>query len=292
MKDGHGREITYLRISLTDRCNLRCIYCMPTNEPNFLPNKDLLTTKELTRVVRAAADVGFNKVRLTGGEPALRYDIVEIVDGLAKIDGIDELVMTTNGYRLPYLAQNLADAGLKRINIHVDSLNGDSISKTMRLATVEQAWAGIEAAERAGLTPIKLNTVVTRGFNEGAVFELARLTFEKPWQVRFIELMPFAGSTDIALENYVSNDEVKDWIEAQLGSLFKVNHGELDGEARIYRLAGSEGTLGFISPHSDPYCHYCNRMRLTADGRLRMCLLVDGEVDLRDTLRKRGTHQN
>lgn len=291
MKDSYGREITYLRISLTDRCNLRCIYCMPTNETNFLPNEDLLTARELTRIVRAAVDADFNKVRLTGGEPTLRHDIVEIVAGLAKIDGIDEVVMTTNGYRLPYLAQKLAEAGLNRINIHIDSLNQESIAKTMRLGTFEKAWAGIEAAEKVGLTPIKLNVVVARHYNDEAVVELARLTLEKSWQVRFIELMPFAGPTKIALENYVSNDEVKSWIEAELGTLFEVNQGNLDGEARVYRLAGSKGTIGFISPNSNPYCEYCNRMRLTADGRLRMCLLSDGEVDLKDTLRN-GTHQD
>ncbi len=292
MKDGYGREITYLRISLTDRCNLRCIYCMPTNDPNFLPTEMLLTARELTRVVQAAVEVGFNKIRLTGGEPALRRDIVEIVDSLTHIDGVDELVMTTNGYRLPLLAQKLAQAGLNRVNIHVDSLNGDTVGKTMRRAAVEHAWAGIEAAEKAGLNPIKLNAVVARGFNEAAVVELARLSLQKPWQIRFIELMPFAGPTDITLNHYISNDDVKAWIEAELGTLFAVNGGQLEGEARLYRLAGSAGTLGFISPNSSPYCDDCNRMRLTADGRLRMCLLSEGEVDLRSTLRNGGTHQD
>ena len=292
MKDNYGREITYLRLSLTDRCNLRCVYCMPMHGLTFVPGKELLTVDELERVVHAAVDAGFNKVRLTGGEPTLRRDIVEIVRRLIKVDGVDQLVMTTNGYRLPYIAQDLADAGLKRVNIHVDSLKKETIAKIMRLGTFDKARVGIEAAEKAGLTPIKLNTVVVRGYNDDAVVELARLTLEKPWQVRFIELMPFAGSTEIALENHVSSDEVKSWIEAELGPLFAVDDGQLDGEARMYRLAGSAGMVGFISPVSNPYCDDCNRMRLTADGRIRMCLLSDKEVNFRDRLRNGGTHQD
>jgi cyclic pyranopterin phosphate synthase len=292
MKDSYGREINYLRISLTDRCNLRCVYCMPMHRLVFVPGEELLTVDELEKVVRAAVDVGFNKVRLTGGEPTLRQDIVEIVRRLATIDGVNKLVMTTNGYRLPYIAQDLADAGLKRVNIHIDSLNKESIPKIMRLGRFDKAWAGIEAAEKAGLTPIKLNTVITRGYNDEAAVDLARLTLERPWHVRFIELMPFAGPAEIALNNYVSSEEVKSRIEAELGPLFAVNNGQLDGEAQMYRLVGAEGMVGFISPVSNPYCDDCNRMRLTADGRIRMCLLSDKEVNFRDSLRNGGTHQD
>jgi cyclic pyranopterin phosphate synthase len=292
VKDSYGREINYLRLSLTDRCNLRCVYCMPMHGLSFIPTPELLTAAELEKVVRAAVDIGFKKVRLTGGEPTLRQDIVEIIRRLAHIEGVEELVMTTNGYRLPYLAQKLADAGLKRVNIHVDSLNKESIAKIMRLGTFDKAWAGIEAAEKVGLTPLKLNAVITRGYNDDAAVELARLTLEKSWQIRFIELMPFAGPTEIQLDNYVSSDEVKSWIESELGPLFPINNGHLDGEARVYRLAGSLGTVGFISPVSNPYCDDCNRMRLTSDGRLRMCLLVEGELDFRETLRSGGTHQD
>lgn len=292
MKDRFGREINYLRISLTDRCNLRCVYCMPMHGLTFVPNQKLLSATEIERVVRAAAEVGFHKVRLTGGEPTLRQDIVEIVHRLSQVEGIDQLVMTTNGYRLPHIADELVEAGLKRVNIHVDSLNQERLAGLMRLGTIEKAWAGIEAAERAGLTPIKLNAVITRGYNDDDAADLARLTLTKPWQIRFIELMPFAGPTEIALENYVSSEEVQRLIEAELGPLFPVNNGQLDGEARLYRLAGSLGTVGFISPVSNPYCDDCNRMRLTADGRMRMCLLKDGEIDFRDTLRGGGSHQD
>jgi cyclic pyranopterin phosphate synthase len=265
---------------------------MPLHGLTFVPNDELLNAVELERVVRAAVEAGFYKVRLTGGEPTLRQDIVEIVRRLAHIEGVEQLVMTTNGYRLPYIAEDLAQAGLKRVNIHVDSLNKETIDKIMRFGKYEKAWAGIEAAEKAGLTPIKLNAVITRGYNDNAAVEFARLSLDKPWQIRFIELMPFAGPTEIQLEHYVSSEEVKGRIEAELGPLFAVNEGELDGEARVYRLAGAEGTLGFISPSSDPYCDDCNRMRLTADGRLRMCLLVDGELNFRRTLREGGSHQD
>ena len=291
MKDSFGREIDYLRLSLTDRCNLRCVYCMPMNGLTFVPGHELLTAKELEQVVRAAVKAGFHKVRLTGGEPTLRHDIVEIVRRLAGIDGVEQLVMTTNGYRLPHIAQELAEAGLKRVNIHVDSLNKETISRIMRLGSFDKAWAGIEAAEKAGLAPIKLNAVITRGYNDEAAVELARLTLAKPWQIRFIELMPFGGPTEIQLEHYVSSDEVKNRIEHQLGPLFPVNNGHLDGEARMFRLAGAEGAIGFISPVSNPYCDDCNRMRVTADGRLRMCLLSDKEINFRETLRNGSTHR-
>jgi cyclic pyranopterin phosphate synthase len=258
----------------------------------FVPTPELLNAGELEKVVRAAVEAGFNKVRLTGGEPTLRHDIVDIVRRLAHIEGVDQLVMTTNGYRLPYIAQDLAEAGMKRVNIHVDSLNKETLPKLMRLGSLDKAWAGIEAAEKAGLTPIKLNAVITRGYNDDSATELAELTLTKPWQIRFIELMPFGGPTEIQLEHYVSSDEVKNRIEAKFGPMFEVNDGHLDGEARIYRLPGAEGAIGFISPISNPYCDDCNRMRVTADGRLRMCLLTEGEIDFKSTLRNGGSHQD
>jgi cyclic pyranopterin phosphate synthase len=290
MKDSFGREINYLRISLTDRCNLRCAYCMPLHNLTFIPTPELLTVAELAQVVRAAVAVGFRKVRLTGGEPTLRHDIVEIVQTLSQIEGVEQLVMTTNGYRLPHLAPALAKAGLKRVNIHLDSLHPERLSNLMRLGRLEKARAGIEAAEAAGLLPIKLNVVITRGYNDADAVELARLTLARPWQVRFIELMPFAGPAEIALEHYVASAEIQGWIEAGLGPLFPLNGGHLDGEAVVYRLPGAEGSIGFISPVSHPYCDDCNRLRLTADGRMRMCLLSDRELNFRDTLRGGGSH--
>jgi cyclic pyranopterin phosphate synthase len=291
MKDSFGREINYLRISLTDRCNLRCVYCMPMHGMTFVPGPELLTPGEIEQVGRAAADAGFRKIRLTGGEPTLRQDVVEIVERLSRIDGIQELVMTTNGLRLPWIAGPLARAGLQRVNIHLDSLNEARLGRVMRLNSLEKVRAGIEAAERAELVPLKLNVVVTRGYNDEDIADLARLTLDHDWHVRFIELMPLGGPAEIAFEHYVSTRESIQRIEAALGPLFPLHNGEVVGEARLYRLAGARGTLGFISPVSDPYCDSCNRMRLTADGRIRLCLLSEKELNFRDTLRNGGSHE-
>jgi cyclic pyranopterin phosphate synthase len=292
MKDSYGREINYLRISITDRCNLRCVYCMPMDGTTFVPGPELLGAEEIEKVAWAAADAGFHKIRLTGGEPTLRHDVVEIVERLARIPDIRELVMTTNGLRLPWVAESLAQAGLGRVNIHLDTLNNRSLSKVMRLNSMEKVRAGIRAAEQAKLVPIKLNVVVTRGYNEQDVTDLARLTLEHDWHVRFIELMPLGGPAGIAFDHYVSTSESMERIQAGLGPLFPLNGGDVVGEARLYRLAGAQGTLGFISPVSDPYCDSCNRMRLTADGRIRLCLLSDQELNFRDTLRSGGSHRD
>jgi cyclic pyranopterin phosphate synthase len=292
MKDSYGRDINYLRISITDRCNLRCVYCMPMDGMTFVPGPELLTSEEIERVARAAVDAGFRKIRLTGGEPTLRRDVVEIVERLGRIPDVRELVMTTNGLRLPWLAEPLTRAGLQRVNIHLDTLNETRLTQVMRLNSMDKVWAGIEAAERAELVPIKLNIVVTRGFNEEDVVDLARLTLERDWHVRFIELMPLGGPAEIAFNHYVSTHESMDRIQQALGPLFTLNNGSIIGEARLHRLAGARGTVGFISPVSDPYCDSCNRMRLTADGRIRLCLLSEDELNFRDTLRGGGSHQD
>jgi cyclic pyranopterin phosphate synthase len=292
MKDSYGREIDYLRISITDRCNLRCVYCMPMDELDFIPGEALLTPKEIERVARAAADAGFRKIRLTGGEPTLRQDVVEIVERLARIPGIRELVMTTNGLRLPWMAESLAQAGLQRVNIHLDSLHETRLARVMRLNSLDKVCAGIEAAERAELVPIKLNVVVTGGYNEEDVVDLAKLTLKRDWHVRFIELMPLGEPAEIAFNQYVSTRESMDRIQAALGPLFSLNEGEIVGEARLYRLANARGTVGFISPVSNPYCDSCSRMRLTADGRIRLCLLSEKELNFRETLRGGGSHQD
>ena len=292
MKDSYGREINYLRISITDRCNLRCVYCMPVHGLTFVPGPELLTPAEIERVARAAADAGFYKIRLTGGEPTLRQDVVEIVERLARIPGIQELAMTTNGLRLPWIAEPLARASLQRVNIHLDSLDATRLPKVMRFNSLHKVMAGIQAAERAELVPIKLNVVVTRGYNEEDVVDLARLTLERDWHVRLIELMPLGGPAEIAFHHFVSTRESMDRIEAALGPLLPLHDGDIVGEARLYRLAGAQGTLGFISPVSDPYCDSCNRMRLTADGRIRLCLLSEKELDFREVLRRGGSHQD
>ncbi|WP_448591835.1 GTP 3',8-cyclase MoaA [Thermoflexus hugenholtzii] len=282
--DQFGRHIRYLRISLTDRCNLRCIYCMP-EQMVFLPREELLTDDELIRLARLFAELGFDKIRLTGGEPTVRPHLVELVARMAALPGIREISMTTNGLRLKALAEPLARAGLKRVNISLDTLDPEKFRRITRWGRLEDVWEGILAAEAAGLTPIKLNAVVVRGYNDSDVIDLAALTLSRPWQVRFIEVMPFADVAPFAQQAVVSTAEMIRALESEFGPLEPVGDGRLDGEARVYRIRGAVGTVGFISPVSEPFCAQCNRVRLTAEGRLRLCLLRDDEVDLREPLR-------
>ncbi|MGH7918120.1 MAG: GTP 3',8-cyclase MoaA, partial [Candidatus Binataceae bacterium] len=286
-KDSFDREINYLRISVSDRCNLRCVYCMPLEGIRFLPNTELLNAEEIERVVRAAVSVGFSKFRLTGGEPTLRLDLLEIVARLAAIPGVGDLALTTNALLMPKLAGPLREAGLRRINVHLDSLNPDTVERQMRWGSFDRIWEGIMAAEAAGLAPIKLNAVVVAGFNESDVLDLARLTIERDWHVRFIELMPLGGGecAQLSIKRYVSNIETRGRIEAALGRLSEMAAQNPSDEARNYRLPHGRGVIGFISPVSEPYCGTCNRMRLTADGKFHLCLLNDDEMDVRKALR-------
>jgi len=283
--DAFGRHINYLRVSLTDKCNLRCVYCMP-EQMVFRPNDELLTDSELMKVLEVMSALGFDKYRLTGGEPTVRPSVVDIVRNIAALPNTREIAMTTNGLKLNKLAQPLKDAGLKRVNISIDSLDPAKFKRITRWGNVNDVLAGIDASERAGLLPIKLNAVVIRGFNEDDVAPLAALTMEHEWQFRFIEVMPFADVADFQQASIVTTQEMIRHIEEKLGTLAIENEGQLDGEARIYRLPNAKGTVGFISPVSAPFCASCNRVRLTADGTLRLCLLKDGELDLKTPLRR------
>jgi cyclic pyranopterin phosphate synthase len=283
--DRFHREIDYLRISLVDHCNLRCVYCMPL-EARAVAGSSWLGPSEIELVARAAVGVGFRKIRLTGGEPTLRPDLVEIVERLASIDGLADLALTSNGILLPRLAPALAKAGLRRVNIHVDTLNPERLTQVMRFGTFAEIWAGIMAAEAAGLTPIKLNAVVVRGFNDEDVVDLAALTIERAWHVRFIELMPLGVGEPAAVSraSFVPSAETEARIVAALGPLTPLVGGDPSDESRNTRLPGGRGTIGFISPVSQPYCGTCNRMRLTADGKFHLCLLNDDELDVRQAL--------
>ena len=285
--DRFQREIDYLRISLTDHCNLRCVYCMPLGEVPYAPREDLLTAEEVEMVVQAAASVGFRRIRFTGGEPTLRADLVEVVSRCAAVDGIHDLAMTTNAILLPALAEPLREAGLNRVNIHVDSLREDSLPQVMRRAQVGAIRAGIDAAVTAGFHPLKLNCVVSGGLNDTEVVELAELTREHDWHVRFIELMPLGGGecAEVSRARFVSNEDTRVRIESALGPLEPLPRFNPADESVNYRAAGCQGVLGFISPVSAPYCGTCNRMRLTADGRFHLCLLHDDELDVRAALR-------
>jgi cyclic pyranopterin phosphate synthase len=282
--DRFGRNIHYLRISLTDHCNLRCVYCMP-EDMTFRPNAELMQDDEVLLLVRLFAHLGFDKFRLTGGEPTVRLHIVDLVHQIAQVPGVRSLSMTTNGVLLPRLARPLADAGLQRVNVSLDTLDPDKFHRLTRWGSLEDVWQGIQAAEEAGLAPVKINAVVVRGYNETDVVDLARLTRERGWQVRFIEMMPFAGATELQLRQVVTAEEIQARIQAELGPLQVANDGELDGEARLFRLPGARGEVGFISSVTVPFCAACTRARLTADGRLRLCLLREGEVDLLTPLR-------
>jgi GTP 3',8-cyclase len=283
MNDSYGRSIHYLRISLTDRCNLRCVYCMPP-DMIFAPQAHLLQDDELLRLVRIATTVGFDRVRLTGGEPTVRPNLINIVGGIAAIPGIQEIAMTTNALKLERLAEPLARVGLKRVNISIDTLDAERFFKITRIGKLDQVWRGILAAERAGLEPIKLNSVVVRGYNEDDIIDLARLTLDHAWDMRFIEVMPLGSIADFQLDSVVPVAEMKLRIESALGKLEPI---DWDGHnpARPFRLRGGLGTIGFISSVTEPFCAGCDRMRLSADGKLRLCLLRDDEVDLLTPLR-------
>jgi len=289
-KDRFGRNIDYLRISVIDHCNLRCVYCMPLRGLTFVPSADLLTAEEIESVARAAVQVGFRKFRLTGGEPTLRPDLVDIVSRIASVEGVADLAMTTNAILLPRLAKPLAEAGLRRVNIHVDTLHPEHLKRIMRFATAPEILAGIEAAEAAGFSPIKINCVVTRDYNEGDVVDLARYALDRDWHVRFIELMPLGGgeAAHVALSQFVPSRETRQRIEEELGPLFEAPGASAADESRNFRFEKGRGVVGFISPVSEPYCGTCNRMRLTADGKFHLCLLNDDELDVRHALRSGG----
>lgn len=260
---------------------------MPLQGLQFLPKPELLTAAEIERVARIAIGVGFRKLRLTGGEPTLRADLIEIVERLSRIAGLGDLALTTNGLLLAKLAGPLKAVGLSRINVHLDSLDPATVARQMRWGNFEQVWAGIMAAEQAGLVPIKINTVVAAGFNEADVVELARLTVARDWHVRFIELMPLGGGecASLSIKRYVSNIETRRRIENELGPLDELPARSVADESRNFQLRGARGVVGFISPVSEPYCGSCNRMRLTADGKFHLCLLNDDELDVRKALR-------
>ena len=282
--DQFGRHIHYLRISLTDHCNLRCVYCMPEDQ-TFRPNPQLMQDDEIALLTRLFASLGVDKIRLTGGEPTVRAHIVDIVRGIASTEGIRSVSMTTNGVLLGKLAAPLAEAGLDRVNISVDTLDAEKFRRLTRWGKLDDVWAGILAAEQAGLTPIKLNAVVVKGYNEDDVIDLARLTRDHPWQMRFIEMMPFAGVTDVQTGQIITAAQIQAKIESALGAMQPANDGKLDGEAQVFKLPGAQGNVGFISSVTHPFCDACTRARLTADGRLRLCLLRENEVDLLTPLR-------
>jgi len=287
-QDDFGRAINYLRVSVTDRCNLRCVYCMPPEGVQKQGHGHVLSYEEMALAIRAAAEIGIRKVRLTGGEPLARLGLPGFVKLIAAIPGIDDISMTTNATLLAGQARALAEAGLRRVNISLDTLRPERYTAMTRRGQIEDVWAGIAAAREAGLAPIKLNAVVIRGLNDDEVAGLAGRTLTDGWHMRFIEWMPVGGSTGWAAGGAVPVAEMRAQIEQRFGPLQPVPGPVGNGPARYFRIPGAEGTIGFIGALSEHFCHSCNRLRLTADGRLRPCLLSDQEVDLRAALRAGG----
>src|SRR5258708_36338716 len=252
----------------------------------FRPNPELMQDDELLTLVRVFAELGFDKYRLTGGEPTVRPHLVEIVRQMRATPGVGSLSMTTNGVLLDKLAYPLKEAGLERVNVSLDTLDSVKFKRITRWGNVEEVWEGILAAERAGLTPMKINAVVARGFNDEDVADLAALTLDHPWHVRYIEMMPFGDVATFARAQVVSDAEIRQRIEDRFGPLELLDDGKLDGEARMYRIPGAQGAIGLISSVTQPFCASCTRARLTADGVLRLCLLRDKEVNLLKPLRE------
>ncbi len=284
--DQFGRTIEYLRISVTDRCNFRCRYCMPVEGLPWLPKADILSYEEIREVVAQLAPLGLRRIRITGGEPTIRPQLDTLVRFIRDV-GVEDIALSTNGVKLPELATRLAAAGLNRVNISADSLRPDRIVSIARRDLGFEPVAAARAAQSAGLDPIKLNVVVMRGVNDDEVVDFARLTQENPWHVRFIELMPVGALEPMTDEMVVPSDEILSRIQHALGPLAVGGGPALgNGPAAYYSLAGAAGSIGVITPMTHTYCGSCNRVRLTADGRLRTCLFGDHEVDLRGALRR------
>jgi len=286
LRDGFGRSIEYLRISVTDRCNFRCLYCMPLSGLEWLPKSDILTYEEIAQVVGQLAPLGLRRLRITGGEPTLRPDLERLIGMLRSIPEIEDISLSTNGLRLPSLARTFAQAGLDRVNMSADSLRPDRIKSISRRTSDFDPVAAAMAAENSGLSPIKINVVVMRGINDDEVCDFARLTFEHEWHVRFIELMPVGEMRELTWDHIVPSDEILHRLETLAPIAPASGPARGNGPARYFRFSGAIGTIGIITPMSHTYCGSCNRVRLTADGRLRTCLFGDEETDLRTPLRE------
>ena len=285
LTDQFGRSIEYLRISVTDRCNFRCTYCMPLEGLPWLPKAEILSYEEIVGVVAQLAPLGLRRIRLTGGEPTIRPQITTLVSQLRAVPGVEDIALSTNGVKLPELAQPLREAGLDRINMSADSLRADRVTAIARRDLGFDPVVSLRAAEAAGLSPIKVNVVVMRGVNDDEVADFARLTRDHPWHIRFIELMPVGDMRELTWDHVVPTAEILDRMAAVDALVPDAGPSRGNGPAAYYRFPGAPGTVGVITPMTHTYCGTCNRVRLTADGRLRTCLFGDHEVNLRDALR-------
>ncbi len=283
LRDNFKRTIDYMRISVTDRCNLRCIYCMPPDGLIPIRHKEILRYEEIVRVLKIAVDIGVRKIRITGGEPLVRNNIPYLIKLIKSIEGVKDLSLTTNGIMLEQYADSLSEAGLDRVNISLDSLKPERYGEITRGGDIRAVLRGIEAAEKAGLDPIKINMVPIRGINDDEIVDFARMTLKFPYQVRFIEFMPFVMPDIWSPERFIPAEEIRAVVES-IGPLAPVKLRK-SGPARYFSLDGAAGVLGFISPLSNHFCGECSRLRLTADGKLRPCLFSETEIDLKSALR-------
>ena len=284
--DNFGRKISYLRVSITDRCNYRCIYCQPEKQFEFIPHQEILRFEEIVEIVQEAVNLGVTKVRITGGEPLVREGIVDFIRHLRKINKLEDISLTTNGFFLPEYAEKLKDAGLNRVNISLDSLQEEKYKKITRGGSLEKALKGIDSALKAGLLPIKINTVLIRGINDDEVEDFVRLTLERPLNIRFIEFMP-SGEEEINEfeDKFISVQEIKEkLIKKYLLNPIKISTA--NGPAKYYQIKGGQGTIGFITALSQHFCKTCNRIRLTSEGKLRPCLFSNKEIDIKEAIRK------
>jgi len=283
--DTFERKIDYLRISVTDRCNLRCRYCMPAEGVPSVDHSQILSLEEVFRIARVAVALGVGKIRLTGGEPLVRKGLIPLIEKLCHLPQQPELTLTTNGLLLANQAQELKKAGLQRVNISLDTLHAERFEQMTRRPGLEKVLDGIRAAETAGLKPIKLNVVPIRGVNADEICDFARLTCDHDWQVRFIEFMPLSSGLDYAPESRFPAAEILAEVQ-KLGQLTPLERKGPAGPARLYKIQGAMGVVGVIPAVSDHFCAECNRLRLTADGQLRPCLFSDHEIDVRTALRR------
>jgi cyclic pyranopterin phosphate synthase len=283
IKDKYERIIDYMRISIIDRCNLRCIYCMPSEGIKPIEHKDILGYEEIIRIVRIAAGLGVRKIRLTGGEPLIRKDLPYLVSSINSLEGIEDISLTTNGLLLKKYAQSLASAGLRRVNVSLDSLRPDRYREITRGGDINNVMEGIHEVEKAGLLPVKINMVPIRGFNDDEIEEFARLTLRTSHHVRFIEFMPIGAKEIWSQGKYISTEEIKERA-SKIAPLIPVKIRR-SGPARYFRFEGAPGVVGFISPITHHFCNSCNRLRLTSDGKLRPCLFSETEIDLKSAMR-------
>lgn len=287
IRDKYERLIDYLRISITDRCNLRCVYCMPSEGIRTISHREILSYEEIIRVVRIAADFGVRRIRITGGEPLTRRNLPYLISSINQIKGIEDISLTTNGQLLSQYIHQLALAGLKRVNISLDSLDPDRYRTITRGGDIGRVLGGIEETERIGLLPIKINMVPVRGFNDDEIENFARMSIITPYHIRFIEFMPIGAKEFWSIERYMPADEIRERVSS-VAPLAPVKL-EKSGPAKYFKFTGAKGVIGFISPISNHFCSSCNRLRLTSEGKIRPCLFSETEIDLKSAMRRGAT---